>query len=132
MTPIYSRNSKDCMRACVASILEKDYDEVPYVDPDIDTDEFWKEYRALLNVYGFEFAIIEEKFDQKVFTIGVGKSSSNEHHAVVCYEGRIVHDPSPSSGMTKVDHHLFLIPMKPWQLNPKASSKNQYITETVA
>lgn len=132
MTPVYGRTTKDCLRACLASILEKDYDEIPYVDPDLETDDFWKEYRKVFNEFGFEFAVLNEdslcEYQLKGFSIGIGKAKGEVDHAVVCLDGTVVHDPNPASQIDKVEQYLLLIPMHPWKHKPDLKSKNEYIT----
>ena len=129
MIGIYAKSDKDCLRACIASILEKEYDEIPEVDPELPHEEFWAKYREVLNKFGFEPVTIEKEssLDLKIFTIGLGKSGEIDH-AVVCYEGHVVHDPSCSK-MSVVEQYLLLIPMFPWKYQSEMTSKNFYIGE---
>lgn len=135
MTPVYGRTNKDCLRACLASILELEYEEIPYVDPDLPTDDFWKEYRIILNQFGFEMVLIDadsiRSHGLKGFSIGIGKTSKGIDHAVICFNGEIRLDPSLSD-MEAPEQYLLLVPMCPWKVDPQKKSKNEYILEKTA
>lgn len=92
------------MQACIASILEVTIDQIP---------EFMKDgfdaYEDNLSKWlkDMPFTLLEIRFigeEGKInyiengFTIITGESprDSNYNHAVVCWNGEIVHDPHPS------------------------------------
>lgn len=132
MTPVYAKSGKDCFRACLASVMEKEYEEIPFVDPDLPMDEFWEAYRKIVNEFEFEFVIIDRssvtEYRLRVFSIGIGVTENGGDHAVVCYDGKVVHDPSSNGTMT-VEQDMFLIPICPWKYKPEVKSKNIYMTE---
>lgn len=106
MTPVDQICSNDCMRACICSILGRDINSVPnfmergrhYFNELLD--EFLNENGLKL----IEFDVSKES-DRTNFMnalndcyiIVVGESPRyNCNHAVIFYNGEMVHDPHPS------------------------------------
>ena len=110
MKPIPMQGIDDCWRACLATILEVDYEDVPYFgrmdDPESHKD--WLE-KSLEFLGGFGLNYIEfQKPEDEVhrnqilrgYHIIVGKSKifPDFKHAVVAKDGLIVWDPNPREG----------------------------------
>lgn len=100
----------NCLCACLASILHTDIDLIPNPKRDFWQDEM-NEY--LVNNHGvFMMTVhiaggdIPLHFSES-YTIGCGKSNSGLLHAVVCRDGKIVHDPLPGSGLEYSDIDRF-------------------------
>lgn len=119
----------DCLRCCVASILELDRNEVPdfcKVDGD-----WWIEIQNFLAEKGLFFLSIVLHRQTPWFSlphhpwaIFIGKSKSGVTHAVVgkCRgdEFVVIHDPHPNkTGIDKVDNICFVVPINPATLKTK-------------
>lgn len=129
MIPVMGRAWKDCMRVCVASILEKSYEEVPFVDPDLPIEAFWSDYHKIFKEFGFMTMtlspdlMVHEEFNFQGFSIGMGKSiKSGQDHAVVCEGTKIVYDPG-NAGIAKMELHLLFIPLYPWKMRTTETEK---------
>lgn len=113
MKPVDQRNDYDCLRACIASIFELAYEDVPqFGESAIGTerealaqdDEFiaWLAERGL--AYQDVFHPRDEANAQRLpwgYCVGAGKSPRGDfHHATVWdarqWPARLVHDPHPS------------------------------------
>jgi len=98
---IVERGRGDCLRACLASILELTPDQVPnfsdfarYAE-----DESWaKPMWNFLRERGLEFYSVYPPLKPHGYCIAVGKSPNivGCTHAVVWRYDRLVHDPNPS------------------------------------
>jgi len=95
----------DCLRACIASIFEKDINDVPnFMDAD-DWESAYHKYLASLGYYYLTFDIKVMRKDHSNcvphgyhLIIGVSPRSPEDdpyNHCVVGYNGKIVHDPVP-------------------------------------
>lgn len=92
----------NCLQACVASIFELELDQVPnFVD-----DKNWlyalQEFCAIFGVFPYIVDLrnrdpgIQFGYEGKWFSIVTGKSPRGPYlHAVVSYNGKIIHDPYP-------------------------------------
>lgn len=109
----------DCMRACVASILELPIEQVPHFayddDGERDESEFWNRYIAFLRSRGFVFircSATTPGLDTDYIACGPGPRGCG--HAVVYRQGVMVHDPHPSrAGLTEVHYAHVLVPIAP-------------------
>lgn len=119
MKPVIGKTEKDCLRSCLASILEKEYEEIRYVDPDISVKSFWEEYGNILNQFGFQMILTDDESylnsKPKGFSIGMGKGKNGQYHAVICKDGAFHFDPSLSNGVKELDSFLILAPFDPAQ-----------------
>lgn len=94
----------DCLRACVASILELDPNGLPNF-----ADEWphsWLEWA------GDRYELIEHKAAPSGWSIAVGVSPRDPQitHGVVALDGTIVHDPHPSrAGLTSAVQYWWTI-----------------------
>lgn len=94
------RAAGDCMRACVASILELPLDEVPhfvqYCDHPEGTDShlWWWALVGFCAAHGWRVSYVEEP--PPGWSIAAGTSTRGHGHVVVVCHGRIEHDPHPS------------------------------------
>lgn len=100
------------MAACVASILEVSLDAVP--NPQGENGEWWHEWIAFLKPYNLQLLCFPDggEWIPRGYSILAGKSPRGDwNHAVVCYDGEMVHDPHPdSTGVeSKVDWTVFTV-----------------------
>lgn len=93
----------DCLRAAVASIMNKKLHQVPHfikrrhINEDVNEDWFDDLYQYFLeHGYHAYWGKKWECVDTGNYSIGYGYIYGREDwaHAVVCYNGTIVHDPS--------------------------------------
>lgn len=93
----------DCMRACIASLLELPIADVPHF-AQLDADgkgDFWFAVTAFCRSHGFAFVTVRGQFvwaEDAIYHIIAGPSprGNGTHHAVVGLNGRIHFDPHPS------------------------------------
>jgi hypothetical protein len=93
----------DCMRACVASLLELPIDRVPhFFDGGCDSAEFDKRLADYLDQHGLiELSMPAHVAQRTHYTrdchhLMYGYSERGTFHAVVARNGLVVHDPHPS------------------------------------
>ncbi len=99
---VFAKNTGDCVRACIASILEFPIDEMPnFWEHTQDTDTFWRLGNDWLSSNkGFRLVPISvnpghEYLLKGMLCVAVGNTNrSTEEHAVVWMDG-IAHDPNP-------------------------------------
>jgi hypothetical protein len=101
----------DCHRAAMASILDRDIDDVPhFCDGDPSGEEFnrridqWLDDQGLVQFVtpfsgdlplGDILRSVSANNPGHYYILG-GESRTGVNHSVVCHEGEIVHDPSPT------------------------------------
>jgi hypothetical protein len=119
---IFEDKKGDCLRACLASILEFDIEYIPnFWEQTEDTHEFWN----LLNEWTTENIgykcipiFLEDAFDdilKDVLCIAIGRTGrGNEEHAVV-WCNKLIFDPHPErKGLVgDPDTYVILIPITP-------------------
>jgi len=118
---VFEKGKGDCLRACLATILEFDINEMP---------NFWERTQNgekffnlvdnwLIKHFSLKLLTVrisEEEinsYTENVLCIAVGKSSRGVNHAVVWFDNEIFHDPHPSkSGLVSniPDYFIFFIP----------------------
>ena len=127
MRPVFQRQGNDCMRAAVASVLERDYDDVWHFMERRDADGRWwgwhvdewlksEGYPFRLGHFGFRSAQPLDRLHtvsfwlEKPWWIGLVASSSN--HAVVMKGNQLMHDPlqPPLSEYRLLEAMYFYIP----------------------
>jgi hypothetical protein len=122
----------DCLRSCLASLLELRADEVPDFsqfkdDPENPTSypAFWLELQSFVKGYGYFF--LEVQLTEKTpwmplpfgaLAIFMGYTKTNNRHAIVglCEDGKFIplHDPfHHSGGLTSIESVCFLVPLNP-------------------
>ena len=109
----------NCFAACVASILERPIEEMPvFTQPDW----FWRwqDWLAERGLYMMEINHPMEKCCVGLnrpsgIHIMNGKSTRGDwEHAVVAFNGKLLHDPHPSrAGIKEVTSWTILIPLNP-------------------
>ena len=107
----------DCMRACIASLLEYKYEEVPHFYTVDDAEEFDKKLREFLQQEGFALmTTVPIDIDDGAFTHGQngiyhiisGNTVRGTYHATVGLDGVVVHDPHESkAGLIEDDEKTF-------------------------
>lgn len=115
----------NCRNAAIASILELRLNEIPDIRP-TDKDFHTKWYNALadlgykIDTYltgedgdevpkGFAIAVVETK---RTYPEGHRKAGKNIHHAVVVFDGVLIHDPFPlGSEIIKTNYYEVLVPL---------------------
>jgi len=92
----YQNTESGCVPACLASLLDVDPHEIPdiYGSQYINKEVSWR----LLNAYvlRYECRLVYTKTDTiptNGWYITLVKATSNYDHAVLSYNGRIIHDP---------------------------------------
>jgi hypothetical protein len=131
MTPVDQRiidpDRGDCMTACLASLLDLPYEDVPYFLEE-GAEPWFTVYWRFLKQHGYDFvgtcsnsgeAIDFEDLVQRCagvngFYMAGGPSPRfNCSHAVIINSrGEIVHDPHPSrAGVLKIDHVDMIRPL---------------------
>lgn len=96
----------DCYRACVASLLELPSEKVPhFVKDDPSNEVFYARVNKFLKPMGFTRVAIPFGIDPRItmklinpglYYILSGVTDSGVGHSLVCFEDKVVHDPSPS------------------------------------
>ena len=94
----------NCLCACIASLLEIDLQEVPYPVINDQQEELNKWLIDNYDMFMISLSLNPDGYLPSAFknnyVIGCGKSFNNIMHAVICRDGKIVHDPFPGSGLT--------------------------------
>ena len=102
---IISRTRGDCLRACVASILELHISKVPNFKDFKNTRELLQKWLKKRNLYFIELTPSPEniKFFPAYHLI-IYRSDKIRHmrHAVVGYQGKVVHNPQIKGKVPKV------------------------------
>ena len=104
----------NCYAACLASILEIPIEAVPNVDDGEDWLEHIDEWLQICHGYTL-LSFHAETFYcvPAVHHIMIGKSSRGLNHAVVGFQGKIVHDPHPNNkGLITIEGYEFLLPLE--------------------
>ena len=113
---VQSRIGKNgtCFRTCIASILNLREEQVPdfkeaNLDPGVD---------KFLRKYGLSYKEIPAEDDNAPLGLhlALGTSPRGGMHAVVCKDGKLLHDPHPQDGtgrgLVKVERYGLLLPLK--------------------
>lgn len=117
----FGETTGDCLRACIASILELPVGSVPnFWEQTQSVRKFWMILNKWLSEnYGCKCICMElaEGADYLVnglLCIAGGKTRRGGDHAVVWQDG-VIHDPHPSkTGISgKPEYYIFLVPMQP-------------------
>lgn len=103
----------DCLRACIASVLDMPRRDVPHFVRSHGGEWFgalydWAQARAITALYIYE--MIVEPFP----VVWIGKTArSDDYHAVVAQSGRMIHDPFPEGGgLIEAERSLLFMPNK--------------------
>ncbi len=130
MTPIYQQikhdpdNNQfgDCMKACIASLLDLPYWEVPHFYESGTDEGFDKSLREFLSSQGLGLLDVgyvnwlEDEIprfllgQRNIFHLLSGETERGTYHSVVACDGHMIHDPHPTgSGLVSIRHMSFLI-----------------------
>ena len=108
----------DCLRACVASILEFSIEDVPnFIEWEQGNGEYLTVLNDFLGAYGYKalnvwFADWDDPTNWKPpgYHMIYGYSERGIKHAVVGFQGEMVFDPHPDgTGLTTVDSYTVLV-----------------------
>lgn len=122
MTPVNQRTRDDCFRACVASVLNLRYEDVPHFmegettgavlsDRALNAIDAWFAERGLAHVeVGFSMSPAQVMRDfghvnSTLTYLMTGRGQRSVNHCVVCRGGEMIHDPGAhlgSNGVTQV------------------------------
>lgn len=114
MIPVYQTmtvandGQGNCFNACIASILELPLSEVAQIHPK--DQRYWGAWDEWLESKGLELHIhsataaplgysIAFGFGDRAYPEGHEKAGETIGHAVVCFNGTMVHDPYPLGGL---------------------------------
>jgi len=115
---VFQETHKDCARACFASIFKLQLSDVPEVCPEnLSGKEFWDKWMAYTRSFGYElifFGADEIVFENNCIGIGLGHNPTSGHpHLVVVRGQKIVHDPSKTSTLSKLDTIGYFVAINP-------------------
>jgi hypothetical protein len=122
--PKQSPGSSDCLRHCIAAVLQIPVEDVPdFVGICRDTRDTYIQLQAWLNIRGYYFIHAKPRIFQfwlnknTAYPTIVGgppvpnSKDSDECHACVVVDEKIVYDPGPSErGLTSINMEIMLIP----------------------
>lgn len=122
MTPVDQKSEGewgDCLRACVATVLDLPGDDVPDFVAEHGPRWFmalrtWLEQRGRWVAYvstASSLSNIATVHPHDLFWIAVGDGPRGRRHAVVCQSNNVVHDPHPSrSGLPLLEDAIIILP----------------------
>lgn len=113
----------DCLRACVASVLELPLDAVPNFCGD-HGDEWFRELRRWSRARGLNPLLVHPDYlreDPHGVCVVSGQSPRGDWlHSVVYRDGALAHDPHPSrAGVLTTQDVLFFVPLDPAEPRPQ-------------
>ncbi len=114
----------DCQRACIASLLEIDINEIPHFYETGNDSEFFKSLNRYLATQGLvhvetmpiDFKLSQYRNKGNLYHMIYGETVRGSQHAIVALNGEIIHDPHPDkAGLDKSKkddwHYAFLVKM---------------------
>jgi len=92
----------NCLAAAVASILGISIEQVPEFE---EMENYWRPFVEFPTQFGRRLTYHPPTHPPKGLSIGTVTSPRfpNETHAVVCLDGKVVHDPHPSRASMEPD-----------------------------
>lgn len=119
MIPVFQtkfENDGNCYAACLASILELCLEDIPDFPNIYSEDEWfekcrqWCRARTGMDILKITFPNNNHGFFMPGYCIGVGKVEGF-YHAVICRNGKVVHDPFPGEpNMKTIEYaHIFVV-----------------------
>lgn len=106
----------NCLTACVASILELPIEQVPnFIEFDKGNGEYLQVFNDFLGQYGYQaltifLSVLDETWIPSGYHLIYGYSEEGVKHAVVGYQGKIVHDPAPDgSPLAKIESYTVFV-----------------------
>lgn len=104
----------DCLRACVATILDLPLRSVPhFLEPDVGG--WWARFTSYMDGRGLAVLALGEPLDG-VLGIGNGRSPRGDHnHAVVTLGPEVAHDPHPTRRGLEgpIEDYLYFVVVDP-------------------
>jgi len=119
---VFEKGKGDCVRACLASILEFPIKDMPnFWEVAYNVEEFWKLVNTWISDnYNYNCLITKNLPTlecKDILCIAIGSPAHcdgkecEEVHAVIWFEGKVIFDPHPNrAGLSKINSFLFLIP----------------------
>lgn len=110
MKPVDQRADRDCLQACIASIMEMDIDRIPDFGDEpgqwLRLDQFMaEEFLRPVGVPAGRFCV---PFNAYYLMVGIGPRGLR--HAVVGLNGKMVHDPHSSrAGLETIEHYILFV-----------------------
>ena len=114
MQRIIDSKNGDCLKCCVASLLELPYEKVPNFVEELDWNYAMQKFLKTYNMYPLYLQRTDPLY-QKVNYIATGKSFRGDfHHAIIMNGNDMVHDPHPSNlGIENFQHIIVFQPIDP-------------------
>lgn len=132
MKPVYSEEENDCLRCCLATILELPYSDVPdfynkyrYAHTQNNAvDEWLKQFGLMTMIFGYnDWCYAFKKYKPIYLLSGVTKFRVNKkpllRHTVIMQGTKIIHDPEEKVKSVEefsvnhpIDAHL-IVPLNP-------------------
>jgi len=111
----------NCFQACLATLLNLDIEKIPHFAKLYDDGNWFGEVNKWLCQYGLNLMCFHYEKDASYlkgcYHLLSGQSSRGLTHAVVGYEGKIIHDPHPDrGGLQTIEHSEVFV-----KLNPRTS-----------
>lgn len=108
---IFTVPGGNCFQDSVASIFELPLEKVPHFCGLYDDDHWWGEFseycKYYYDIYPLLIQVGQPGFDTRSmpgYHIAMGKHENGSDHAVVYYQGVLVHDPIPGgNGLASVE-----------------------------
>ncbi len=113
MIPKHQTRPDNCFPACIASILEMEVDDIIQIQEHYDESNWYEILQQWLNKMGYMYRMLTESdniLDRYIIVIGLSprNTDSKSTHAVVYFNGDIIHDPHPdNTGI--LDERTFII-----------------------
>lgn len=111
----------NCLQAALASIFELPLEKVPHF---AEMGHTWYEQMwEWLKRFGLMPLCVQKSSGRTVFgySIGTGPGPRGFQHAVVCYNGDMVHDPHPSkAGLVEIKEWIQFVLLDPSKLKDHA------------
>lgn len=112
----------NCLQTCFASIFELPLEEVPhFASFGSEWGEKLFEWCDAWGIWPIWVNKSQEKFKSVTgYTIGCGPGPRGFQHAIVCMDGKMIHDPHPSrAGLIEITDHITFVLREPAKLKKR-------------
>lgn len=118
----------DCFRACIASVLELELEDVPHFC-DGNNSRWLLDLEEWLRPRGLAPIIVQAKGCpalEGVISLGSGPAARGVRHSVVVEGTETVHDPHPDrSGLLETEDYLFFVAVDPANCSSRANAHRE-------